>query len=102
MHDENDRDFLKAVDGKGLESIDDNNEVPNVITSLRHIHPNQYYRINASILQRSKKELSGQKLKIRQWRKKYYLLYKMLLMKRSRHLQKPFLNEQCMIRKAIH
>ncbi|CAG8553502.1 4318_t:CDS:2 [Diversispora eburnea] len=51
MYDEDDlRNFLKAVDGKGLESIDDNNEVPNVITSLRNIHSNQYYRINASHL----------------------------------------------------
>ncbi|CAG8680179.1 15588_t:CDS:2 [Gigaspora margarita] len=53
MYNEDDlRDFLKAVDGKGLESIDDNSEVPKVIRSLRHIHPNQHYRINASYLKK--------------------------------------------------
>ncbi|KAF0458566.1 hypothetical protein F8M41_000953 [Gigaspora margarita] len=48
MYSEDDfHDFLTAVDGKGLESIDDNNEAPKVIRSLRHIHPNQHYKINA-------------------------------------------------------
>ncbi|KAF0458564.1 hypothetical protein F8M41_000951 [Gigaspora margarita] len=40
-------DFLKAVDGKGLKSIDDNCDSPKVIRSLSYIHANQHYRINA-------------------------------------------------------
>ncbi|CAG8822502.1 7228_t:CDS:2, partial [Gigaspora rosea] len=46
MYNEDDfHDFLMAVDGKGLESIDDNSEVPEVIRFLKHIRPNQHYRI---------------------------------------------------------
>ncbi|KAF0561595.1 hypothetical protein F8M41_022510 [Gigaspora margarita] len=53
---------LKAVDGKGLESIDDNGEVPKVIRSLRHIHPNQHYRIKASHLTAVKKGVTWSKV----------------------------------------
>ncbi|CAG8582045.1 3977_t:CDS:2, partial [Ambispora gerdemannii] len=63
MHSENDlHTFLKRVDGKGLESIDDNNEVPKVVTSLKYIRPNQYYRINASHLTAVKKQVVWSKV----------------------------------------
>ncbi|RIB16366.1 hypothetical protein C2G38_1970473 [Gigaspora rosea] len=54
--------FLKAVDGKGLESIDDDSETPKVINSLRHIRPNQHYRINASHLTAVKKGVTWSKV----------------------------------------
>ncbi|CAG8840771.1 32772_t:CDS:2, partial [Gigaspora margarita] len=63
MHNEDDfRGFLKAIDGKGLESIDDNSETPNVISSLRHIRSNQHYRINASHLTAVKKGVTWSKV----------------------------------------
>nr|CAG8615900.1 6037_t:CDS:2 [Entrophospora candida] len=35
------------VDGTGLESINDDNEIPKVIASLNHFQPSRYYRMNA-------------------------------------------------------
>ncbi|CAJ0750176.1 23242_t:CDS:1 [Entrophospora sp. SA101] len=52
--------FLKNVDGTGLESINDDNEIPKVIISLKYIQYNQYYRTNASHL---KKEVTWSKVK---------------------------------------
>ena len=40
--------FMKRVDGKGLQRIDDENKEPDIITSLKNIRSNQYYQINAS------------------------------------------------------
>ena len=65
MHDEDDlRNFLKSVEGKGLESIEDNNEIPNVITSLRDINNNQYYRINSIYLTAVRKGVIWTKIEV--------------------------------------
>ncbi|CAI2174787.1 4522_t:CDS:2 [Funneliformis geosporum] len=50
MCDEDFSKFLKRVEARGLENIDDNNEEPEIITSLEGIQANKYYRISASYL----------------------------------------------------
>ncbi|GET02141.1 hypothetical protein GLOIN_2v1571072 [Rhizophagus clarus] len=45
MNDRDFREFLRRVKARGLENIDDDNEISKVITSLDDIQANKYYRI---------------------------------------------------------
>ncbi|PKB97888.1 hypothetical protein RhiirA5_367267 [Rhizophagus irregularis] len=63
MHDENGfREFLKRVDARGLKHIDDNNEVPKVISTFEGIQPNQLYCISAAYLMAIKKGVTWSKV----------------------------------------
>ncbi|GBB96957.1 hypothetical protein RclHR1_02880023 [Rhizophagus clarus] len=48
MNDRDFREFLRRVKARGLENIDDDNEISKVITSLDDIQANKYYRIRFS------------------------------------------------------
>ncbi|CAJ0642788.1 14496_t:CDS:1, partial [Entrophospora sp. SA101] len=74
--------FLKNVDGTGLESINDDNEIPKVIASLNTFNLVNITELMLFIL----RKLTGRKSRIKQWRKKRYWPYKMLPLKRSRRL----------------
>jgi hypothetical protein len=50
MCDEDFSKFLRRVEARGLENIDDDNKEPEIITLLEGIQANKYYRISASFL----------------------------------------------------
>ena len=50
MRDEDFSKFLKRVEARGLENIDDHNEIPKIIMSFEGIQANKYYRLSASYL----------------------------------------------------
>ncbi|CAG8717405.1 15263_t:CDS:2, partial [Funneliformis caledonium] len=63
IRDENDFcEFLKRVDARGLKHIDDNNEVPKVISTFEGIQPNQLYCISAAYLMDIKKGVTWSKV----------------------------------------
>ncbi|CAG8573416.1 952_t:CDS:2 [Paraglomus brasilianum] len=54
--------FLKRVEAKGLILISDDNEIPTVVTSLKHIISGETYQINAPYLTAIKKGVTWSKV----------------------------------------
>ncbi|RIA89359.1 hypothetical protein C1645_738698 [Glomus cerebriforme] len=63
MRDKDFRGFLKRMKARGLENIDNDNEEPEIITSLEGIQTNKYYRISASYLTTVKNGIAQTKVK---------------------------------------